>query len=390
MKKKKLSFFTIAFIVIISFVCGYFSNIGANLIFNRNGLTSKQISVLNTATKIIDEYAIEEHESDFVVDYALKGMAASLNDEYAYYFTKEELNEYVKSTTGTVEGGIGASLYKEEDKLIFAEIYKGLSADAAGLKTGDILTKVNNESINGLSLEEVVNKVKGESGTDVKITVTREQKELSFNVKRTDGQRQLVEYKMVNDFLYVKIISFHGNAVEYFKKALDFGETNNYKGIIMDLRDNPGGELQIFVEIADLLLGEGEIFYAKDKNDNKICVKKSDKESVNKPISVIVNGSSASASEAMAGALRDLGNAHIVGTKTFGKGIMQTNFNLENGGMFKLTTAKYYLPNGDCIHGEGITPEYIVELPQNLSEKFWLITTENDTQLNKAVEVLTK
>lgn len=390
MKRKKLSFLSVFLIVIISFAGGYFFNFIVGSVFNKNGLTLEQIKLLNTANKIINEYAIAEHDDEYVVDFALKGMAAALNDEYAYYFTKEELSEYIKSSTGTVEGGIGASLFQDGDNFIFAEIYKGLSADASGIQAGDILKKINDESISELKIEDIVSKVKGKSGTEVKITVMRNNKELSYNVKRTDGQRELVEYKMINEFLYVKIISFHGNAVECFENALNFGEANNYKGIIMDLRDNPGGELRIFVEIADYLLGEGEVFYAKDKNDNKICIEKSDGESVNKPISVIVNGSSASASEAMAGALRDLGNAKIVGTKTFGKGIMQTNFEMSNGGMFKLTTAKYYLPNGDCIHETGIMPDYEIDLPQNLKEKTWLRTVDNDTQLQKAIEVLTK
>ena len=390
MRKKRISFVTVLLLIAISFAGGYFFNIISGNILVNNALTMEQNKLLNMAHQIIKEYAIDEHESDYVVDYALKGMVASLNDEYAYYFTKDEFLEYIKSSTGTVEGGIGASIYNDGENLIFSEIYKGLSAEAAGIKAGDVLIKVDNESINGLTPADVAKKVKGESGTNVKLTINRNGKELSFNVERTDGQRELVEYKMIDNILYTKIISFHGNAVECFEKALLFGEKNGYKGIILDLRDNPGGELEVFVEIADKLLKEGEVFYAKDRNGNKILVEKSDEKSIEKPISVIVNDLSASASEAMAGALRDLGNAKIVGTKTFGKGILQTNFELPNGGMFKLTTAKYYLPNGDCIHEKGIEPEFVVELPENLNEKVWLRNDKNDTQLKKAVEVLTK
>lgn len=390
MKKKRISFVTILLIIAVSFAGGYFFNIISGNVLNKNALTIEQSNLLNTAHQIIKEYAIDEHDSDYVVDYALKGMAASLEDDYAYYFTKEELSEYIKSSTGTVEGGIGASVYSDGDKIIFSEIYKGLSADSAGLKAGDELIKVNDEKINGLTPTEVAAKVKGESGTSVKLTVNRNGKELSFSVERTDGQRELVEYRMIDKILYAKIISFHGNAVECFDKALEFGEKNGYEGIVLDLRDNPGGELEVFVKIADKLLKEGEIFYAKDRNGNKILVETSDEKSVDKPISVIVNDSSASASEAMAGALRDLGDAKIVGIKTFGKGILQTNFELSNGGMFKLTTAKYYLPNGDCIHEKGIEPDFVVELPEDLNEKVWLRNDNNDTQLKKAIEVLTK
>ncbi len=388
MSKKRTSIISIFLIIIISFAGGYFSNVIINNFFN-NSLTNSQIKLINTANKIIQEEAIEEHDPDYVIDYALKGMAAALDDEYAYYFTKEELDEYVKSSTGTVEGGIGASVYNDNGKITIVEIYKGLSADSCGLKAGDIIVAVDGKNVENMALEDIIALVKGEVGTSVKITVKRGNKELSYNVERTSGQRELVEYYMIGDILYTKIISFHGNAVEFFKKALEFGEQNNYKGIVIDLRENPGGELDIFVSIADMLLPEGEVFYAKDREGNKVSVETSDEKCIDKPISVIINGSSASASEALAGALRDLGDAELVGTKSFGKGIMQSNYVLENGGQFKLTTAKYYLPGGDCIHEVGITPEHVVELPQELVEKYWLRNEDNDLQLKKALEVLT-
>lgn len=389
MSKKKTSVLSIILIIVISFAGGYFSKSLVNKFYYRNTLTDEQMKVLNTAHQIIMETAIKNQESDHVVDFALKGMAAALDDEYAYYFTKEELEEYMKSATGTIEGGIGATVYNDNGELIIAEIYKGLSADVSGLKTGDIILKVDDNFVKDKTLEEVVALVKGEAGTFVKITVQRDKKELSFNVQRTNGQRELVEYKMIDSVLYTKIISFHGNAVEYFKKALEYGKENNYTGIVIDLRENPGGELNVFVAIADMLLPEGDVFYAKDRDGNKVHVESSDANCIDKPISVIINGSSASASEALAGALRDLGNALIVGTKSYGKGIMQSNFILPNGGQLKLTTAKYYLPNGDCIHESGITPHFEVELSQKLTEKYWLRNTENDIQLKKAIEVLT-
>jgi len=380
MKKRKISFTSILLIITISFLVGFLSNGLLNKYLNKNAFSDEQIDLINMVGKIINDDAIEVHEKDKLVDYALKGMAAALDDEYAYYFTAEELDDYVKSTNGVVEGGIGASLYFDGEKYIFSEVYKGLAAYSSGILPGDELIKVNGESIEGLSLEEIVSKVKGEAGTEVNITVIRDGKELAFNVVRSNGQRELVEYKMIDSILYTRIISFHGNAVEYFSKALEYGKSNNYDGIIIDLRDNPGGELEVFVQIADYLLEEGEVFYALDKNGNKILSERSNAGGVDKEICVIVNGDSASASEALCGALRDLGNAKIVGTKTFGKGIMQSNYTLPNGGMFKLTTAKYYLPNGDCIQGEGITPDYVVELPESLRGKIWMLN-EEDIQL---------
>lgn len=389
-RKQGVSWLSILLIVVISFSAGAGATLAISAWLNKDGLTNDQIALLNSANSIIKNEAIENHDQDFIVEFALKGMAAALNDEYAYYFTEEELDSYIKATTGVVEGGIGAYILEENNSFILSEVYKGLSAYSAGIRSGDELIKVNGESVKDLAKNEVIAKVKGEVGTEVNLTVLRDGKELAFNVMRIDGQRELVEYKMIGSILYTRIVSFHSNAAELFAKALKYGEQNGYNGIIIDLRDNIGGELDVFVEIADYLLKEGEVFYALDKDGNKIRSERSDSNSVDKKMCVIVNGESASASEALCGALRDLGDAKIVGTKTYGKGVMQSNYILQNGGMFKLTTAKYYLPNGECIHGEGITPEYIVELPEEYENKIWMLNEENDAQLKKAIEVLTK
>lgn len=387
MKRKRTSFLSLILIIVISFCGGFFFNsyIGGN------ALTYKQSQVLNQAAKLIKNYGINEYDSDLTVDYALKGMAASLDDPYAYYFTKEELVEYNNSVAGVVAGGIGVQIIQENGKTIVASVYSGLTAKSAGIKVNDEIIKVNDESVKGADGQTISQMVQGEPGTTVKITVLRDNKELSFNVLRSNGQRQMTEYSMIENtgILYIKIISFRGNAVEYFKKAIEFGKTNNYQSILIDVRDNGGGEINIFGEIADILLPEGETFYALDRHGNKIQSVSSDANFIDKPMCVLVNGNSASASEAFAGALRDLGKAKLVGVKTYGKGIMQTSYTLSNGGVFKLTTGKYYLPSGECIHETGITPEYTVQLSEELTTKYWLLNNDNDIQLKKAVELLT-
>ena len=387
MKRKRTSFLSLILIIVISFCAGFF----AHSFIGNGALTFQQAQVLKQAAKLIKDYGINEYNSDLTVDYALKGMAASLNDPYAYYFTKDELTEYNNSVAGVVEGGIGVQIIQEENKFIITSVYSGLSAQSAGLKANDIIIKVDNESVDGATIEEVSQKVKGKTGTSVKITVLRNNKELSFNVQRSDGQRQMTEYSMIENtgILYIKIISFRGNAVEYFKKAIEFGENNNYKSILLDVRDNGGGEINIFGEIADILLPKGETFYALDRHGNKIQSVTSDENCIDKPMCVLVNVNSASASEAFAGALRDLGDAKLVGVKTYGKGIMQTSYTLSNGGVFKLTTGKYYLPKGECIHETGITPEYTVQLSEELTQKYWLLNNDNDLQLKKGIELLT-
>ncbi len=357
-----------------------------------NILTLKQIRALAEASALVKNVSIEDQDGTDTVDYALKGMAASMNDSYAFYFTKEELELYNKTSNGIVEGGIGCDILKIGDDIYIARVAKGLPADEAGIKAGDIIMEVDGESMDGKSSSDVSAAVKGETGTTVKLTVLRDGKELAYNIKRKDGTKQLTEYEMIDGtgILYIRIYSFQGNAAQYFEKAIEFGEENNYKSILIDLRGNLGGDVEVLKKIEDVVLPGGETFYALGKNNKKILTINTDSEYVDKPIAVLINGETASASEALTGALQELVHAKVVGTKSFGKGIMQTTIKLSNGGAFKLTTGKYYLPSGKCIHKEGIEPDYTVELSEELTQKYWLLNSENDLQLKKAVSLLTE
>lgn len=390
MAKRKISFISVVIILLIGFFVGaVFDRVVLLKEFDTASLTVEQRNAINQALNIIDQYAIQEHDQSFNVDYALKGIAASLNDEYAYYFSAKELEEYNKNTSGIVEDSAGIVFKVYEGEIIITEVYKGLSAEKAGIKVGDVIKKVNNTSLEGFSDNDVL-KFFDEQEKTLLIEVTRNGATQTFIVEKTNGQREMVEYKMLdNSILYVKIISFRGNAVEFFKKAIDFGIANGYTGLIVDVRDNLGGSLNIFEEIADMLLPEGEMFYVKMRSGEKTDIKKSDSKCVNVPICVLVNNLSASASEAFAGATRCLAGAKLIGTQTYGKGVMQTSFALTNGGTFKLTVGKYYLPNDECIHGVGLTPDFVVELPEELKTKYWLLNEQNDLQLQKAIQVLT-
>ncbi len=390
-KKRGLGALSVILIIAISFAGGMllqkFRYTG--IILNKNALSPQQIRVLSRAMAIVQNYAIDEQDPDHTIDYALKGMAASLDDRYAYYYTAEEIKQYEESSNGIISGGIGVTIYSEGADCYVSAVYAGLGADKAGIKPGDKIIKVDQTSINEDNIANIAELVKGETGTNVLITVERDSKELAFNVLRSDGQRQMTEYRMLeNGILYVVIHSFHGNAVEYFKQAIEYGEKNNYTSLLIDLRDNLGGSLDIFEEIADIILPQGETFYAMMRDGTKVSVCKSDAKSIDKPLCVLINANSASASEALAGALKCMGDASLVGTQSFGKGIMQTSYKLQNGGVFKLTVAKYYLPNGECIHEKGLTPDYTVELSDELNKKTWLRNDENDLQLKKAIEVL--
>lgn len=390
MSKKSNSIISIILIVVISFCAGFITNrvaVGSGVI---GGLSAEEIGLLNKVYTLIDKHSIEHHDSEDIVDYAIKGMAASLDDPYAYYFTPEEYAQYMNSVSGVVQSDVGLEIANDDGKAVVSEVYKGLSAYAVGIKPGDVIIKLDDQEIAGKTVSDVNAMLKGESLSYVKITVLRDGTELSFNVQRTDGQREMAEYSMINSLLHVKIIAFRGNATECFEKAIEYGKSNNYTGVIIDLRNNLGGDVDIFAEIADILLPEGETFYTMDKNGKKGDIETSDANCIDKPMAVLINGNSASASEALAGALRDMGDATLIGTQSYGKGIMQTSYSLSNGGVFKMTVAKYYLPSGECIHDKGLTPEYVIELPEELNNKSWLLNSENDVQLKKAVEVLTK
>lgn len=351
-------------------------------------LTSQQQQMLDYAQQLVQEQAINEHTSEEALDSMLKGLASGLDDPYAYYFTKEELAEYNDAKNGVVQGGIGVQVVKEEGlPILITDVYEGQPADIAGIKKLDRIVEVDGTDVQEYTLEQLVEIVTGEPGTTVSITVERDGQQLSFNITRGVVQQKLTTYRIIEqNIMYIRIVSFHGNAVDYFEEAIKKATDSGCKGIIIDLRNNPGGDLDVFEKIADIILPAGETFSAKNRSGEKIQTCESDASSVNLPLAVLINGDSASASEAFAGAVRDFNAGVLVGTKSYGKGTMQITYPMSNGGAFKLTVAKYYLPGGECIDGTGITPDVVVELPQELQDKYYMITDETDTQLQRAIQ----
>ena len=238
-----------------------------------------------------------------------------------------------------------------------------------------------------MDISEAITKIKGEEGSLVNITIYRqsENKEIDFNIERSAIEVQSVAGKMLEDGIaYIAISGFKANTFDQFSKIYDELMNEGAKGLIIDVRNNPGGLLDVVNKIADKLLPEGNIVYTIDKEGNRTDYN-SDKESVNVPLVLLVNGNSASASEILAGAVQDSGTGELVGTQTFGKGLVQNIYTLPDGSALKITIQKYYTPNGVCIQGTGITPDYVVELPEEAGP---VIIEDEDTQLIKAVEVL--
>ncbi len=342
------------------------------------------------AYKLAKDNAIEDFDDQTLVTGLLNGLAGTLQDDYAYYFSKEELSSYNDDKNGIIRGGIGVTIMATQQGVIITEVYPDSPAEKVGIKVGDVFLEVQDRDVTNISQQELSELVGGEEGTTVKIRVKRGENELVFEPVRAYVVKPMVTYTQMRDITYIKYTSFNGNAVEKFNEALKSAQDNSSKGIIIDLRDNLGGSLDILAETADKILPEGDIIYALDKQGSRMMERKSDQAHLDIPIVILTNAYSASASEAFAGAARDHGVATIVGTKTYGKGIMQTTYNLPNGGAFKLTVAKYYLPKGDCIHKEGIAPDYVVKLPGDLESRPYNMTDEQDTQLQKALELLRK
>ena len=340
-----------------------------------------------TAANLVKNQSINEYTADEITDMMLTGLASYIEDDYSYYFTPEAKTQYDDDKQGIVKGGIGVQVVTEEDgSVLILDVYDDSPAQSAGIKTGDYIVAV--DGVNVSEIDDLSSAISGENGTTVRITVRRGENELAYDVIRGQSQQTMVRYRTIGDVMYIQLKSFNGNAVEKFQEAMDAVESQGCTGIVLDLRDNGGGDLSILEKIGNMILPEGVIIYAQDRHGNRISEINSSGADMDLPMVILTNSNTASASEALAGAARDRGTAVLVGTKTFGKGIMQTTYTLDNEGAFKLTTAKYYLPSGECIHEIGLTPEYEVALPDGQESRPYYMTDQEDTQLQKALEIL--
>ena len=340
-----------------------------------------------TAANLVRNQSINEYTADEITDMMLTGLASYIEDDYSYYFTPEAKTQYDDDKQGIVKGGIGVQVVTEEDgSVLILDVYDDSPAQSAGIKTGDYIVAV--DGVNVSEIDDLSSAISGENGTTVRITVRRGEDELAYDVIRGQSQQTMVRYRTIGDVMYIQLKSFNGNAVEKFQEAMDAVESQGCTGIVLDLRDNGGGDLSILEKIGNMILPEGVIIYAQDRHGNRISEINSSGADMDLPMVILTNSNTASASEALAGAARDRGTAVLVGTKTFGKGIMQTTYTLDNEGAFKLTTAKYYLPSGECIHEIGLTPEYEAALPDGQESRTYYMTDQEDTQLQKALEIL--
>ena len=319
----------------------------------------------------------------------LKGVVAGLNDPYSEYFTKEEYEELTKSISGKFYG-IGVVISAQDGDLItVVSPIKDSPADRAGIKAGDKIVKVNDKEYSSAQINEAMQVMRGNKGESVKITVYRpsDSKTYDFNIKRDEVKAETIISKDLNGIGYIGITQFSEDTAKDFKKALLNLEKENIKGLIIDLRGNPGGIVDTSAEIADELLPEGVVVYAKNRDHKKVFEFKSDAKHTELPLVVLINEGSASASEILAGAIKDYNRGKIVGMKSFGKGIVQTAVRFPSGDGIKLTTSEYFSPKGINIHKKGIEPDIKVELPKDI-KGIGIEHLNEDTQLQKAIEIL--
>jgi len=342
---------------------------------------------------LIDKYYMEKVDKNTMAEGIYKGLLQSLDDPYSVYYTKEEYTALMESSSG-VYYGIGATVSSDVKTGVLSIVkpFVGGPAYEAGLLPGDVLYKVNEEEVTGKDITEVVGKIKGEEGTTVNVTIVREgeAEPIEFTITRRKVEVPTIEYEMLaNKIGYIAISEFDEVTAEQFRQALADLEKQGQKGLVIDIRNNPGGLLDTVVDMLDRMLPNGLIVYTEDKYGNRDEYKSDSKEEFNKPLAVLINGNSASASEIFAGAIQDYEKGTIVGTTSFGKGIVQSILPLTDGTAIKVTVSKYYTPKGRNIHKIGISPDVTVELDDALRQKV-VIEKKEDNQLQKAISILNK
>lgn len=362
-----------------------------NVRLSDDTLLNEQVldKVGNLEQLIHDKFYLAEMTDAELEEGIYRGMLAALNDPYSEYYTAEELAALMNQTEG-IYYGIGAYVSLDSVTALpkISGIIEGTPAEEADLRPDDLIYKVDDQSVYDLSLTEAVALIKGPEGTTVKLTIVRsgEPDYLEITVPRRKVESPTVNFKMLDEAIaYIEITEFDDVTVDQFADALAMAKGSNMKGLILDLRGNPGGSLSAVVDIARMLLPEGLIVYTEDKNGERAEYRCDGSRKLQVPLVVLINGNSASASEILSGAIQDYRLGTLVGTTTFGKGIVQQIISLKDGSAVKLTISSYFTPNGRNIHGTGIEPD--VECVFD-GETYYSTEDHYDNQLEKAKEVL--
>ena len=399
-KKRFKVYKIIMLVVLVAFITFILTTIGMQQYFTGTELgkrlvttseTSNQIATeLSKYRKIIDKYYLGEVDEEKLKEGAIKGYIEGIGDKYTEYISKEDMKDYMEDTTGNFVGvGIYMVQDTKENKIMVLSPIKGSPAEKAGIQPGDYIIAVDGVEYTGEQMSTVSNKIKGETGTTVKIKILRENETKEYELKREKITVNPVEGKVLeNNIGYIEFSSFDEGTADLFKNKFEELQKQGIKSLIIDLRNNGGGIVSEALKIADYVLEKDQvILYEVDKNNNETVEKSENNPIINMPIIVLTNENTASSSEILAGALKDNGKAKIVGEKTYGKGVIQQLLTLPDGSGLKITSEEYLTPNKTKINGVGIEPDETIKLPDTVKNELQ-VEEKDDTQLKRAIELL--
>jgi carboxyl-terminal processing protease len=342
------------------------------------GEDSLSLKEFQNVETVIDKYYLRDYDMKEVEYAGLKAMVASLGDPYSVYYTPEEFAAFNRNSTGEYNG-VGMGIMKDEitGLTVVSYFMEGSAAQAAGIEVGDYIVSIDGQDVTGKTLQEISVLCIGDEDTPITISVKRGDEVKEFTMTRQPISLDMVEYKVQDGIGYMRIKQFGGNCEALFNQGMDEFDKQQVKGVVFDLRDNPGGYLNTVVAMLDRILPEGTIVYTEDKYGKKET-QTSDAACVSYPMVLLVNGNTASASEIFAGAIQDYGMGQVVGTRSYGKGVVQVVLPLNStGGGIKITSSEYFTPKGRSIDGNGIYPDVYIER-----------SGDGDNQLDKAQSVL--
>ena len=352
--------------------------IQSDAVTDESGIGSEVEAKLNAIDSVLDSFYFEEVDDEKAKDSIYKAYLSSYGDKYTVYCTADEYKKLTETTNGTFSGIGAVCQISSEGGILLVDVYESGAGYKAGLRSGDRIIQVDGTDVTDMDLSSAVALVKGEKGTQVGLKIVRDGATSDYTVVRDEIEVQTVNYAITEDNIgYISVSQFENVTAKQFKAAIEDLKSEGAKGIIIDIRNNPGGLLTTVISMLKDILPNGLIVYTEDKDGNRKEYSDNDNEELDMPLAVLVNGNSASASEIFAGAIQDYGKGVIVGTQTFGKGIVQTVKPLTDGSAIKFTIAKYFTPKGQDIHGKGVTPDVVVEYDKDADE---------DTQISAALE----
>lgn len=352
--------------------------IQSDAVTDKSGIGSEVEAKLNAIDSVLDSFYFEEVDDEKAKDSIYKAYLSSYGDKYTVYYTADEYKKLTETTNGTFSGIGAVCQISSEGGILLVDVYESGAGYKAGLRSGDRIIQVDGTDVTDMDLSSAVALVKGGKGTQVGLKIVRDGATSDYTVVRDEIEVQTVNYAITEDNIgYISVSQFENVTAKQFKAAIEDLKSEGAKGIIIDIRNNPGGLLTTVISMLKDILPNGLIVYTEDKDGNRKEYSDNDNEELDMPLAVLVNGNSASASEIFAGAIQDYGKGVIVGTQTFGKGIVQTVKPLTDGSAIKFTIAKYFTPKGQDIHGKGVTPDVVVEYDKDADE---------DTQISAALE----